>query len=209
MKLSKINVLSFFRINKLFVFGMNKTKLIIFKFKEIYNILFEIKDFLKLDIFFVESELEVEDYFKTNNHYIVLDREKNSFKNQLIINEFPITIFKLVQKINKKILNINFKINSKLKIGNYFLDLNSKEIYKEQNKVELTLQEIKILLYLNGSQKFRSINDFYKNIWEYKHNLETHTVETHIYRLRKKIAKGFNDKNFIISSKDGYYLNKS
>ena len=209
MKLSKINVLSFFRINKLFVFGMNKTKLIIFKFKEIYNILFEIKDFLKLDIFFVESELEVEDYFKTNNHYIVLDRKKNSFKNQLIINEFPITIFKLVQKINKKILNINFKINSKLKIGNYFLDLNSKEIYKEQNKIELTLQEIKILLYLNGSQKFRSINDFYKNIWEYKHNLETHTVETHIYRLRKKIAKGFNDKNFIISSKDGYYLNKS
>ena len=183
--------------------------MIIFKFKEIYNILFEIKDFLKVDIFFVESELEVEDYFKTNNHYIVLDREKNSFKNQLIINEFPITIFKLVQKINKKILNINFKINSKLKIGNYFLDLNSKEIYKEQNKIELTLQEIKILLYLNGSQKFRSINDFYKNIWEYKHNLETHTVETHIYRLRKKIAKGFNDKNFIISSKDGYYLNKS
>ena len=39
-----------------------------------------------------------------------------------------------------------------------------------------------------------------------QHYLDTHTVETHIYRLRKKIKDTFNDDNFIISKKDGYII---
>lgn len=188
---------------------MNKTKLIIFRSKEIYNILFEIKETIKFDVVFADSELKVNDYIKKNNFSIVLVKTKNSFINQLLIKEFPISISKLVQAINKKILKTNFLINSNLKIGNYFLDLNSKKIYKDKKKIELTEQEVKILVYLNSSTTLKSINDFYENIWKYKCNLETHTVETHIYRLRKKIAEKFNDRNFILSSKEGYYLKKS
>jgi DNA-binding response OmpR family regulator len=73
-------------------------------------------------------------------------------------------------------------------------------------KLKLTEKEISIILYLFKKKTPISIKELKKNVWQYHSGIETHTVETHIYRLRKKIDKTFNDKNFILSKKDGYQI---
>ena len=78
---------------------------------------------------------------------------------------------------------------------------------KDSQNLSLTEKEAKIIIYLNKSKKPKSIFDLQKEVWDHKSKLETHTVETHIYRLRKKIEKKFNDKIFISSLKGGYKLN--
>jgi len=45
------------------------------------------------------------------------------------------------------------------------------------------------------------------SVWGYSSDLETHTVETHIYRLRKKMSLTFKDENFITHNKNGYAIN--
>ena len=60
---------------------------------------------------------------------------------------------------------------------------------------------------MSKSKKETKIDELQSKVWGYNSELETHTVETHIYRLRKKILKNFNDKNFIISNKNGYQIN--
>ena len=72
--------------------------------------------------------------------------------------------------------------------------------------MKLTEREIEIILFLNDKEKPQNINILQKEVWSYVTDLETHTVETHIYRLRKKISDKFNDNNFIVSSKEGYSI---
>ena len=73
-------------------------------------------------------------------------------------------------------------------------------------KLKLTEKEINTITYLSKSEKPVSINELQEKVWSYQSDIETHTVETHIYRLRKKILDTFNDKNFIISEKNGYQI---
>ena len=73
-------------------------------------------------------------------------------------------------------------------------------------KLKLTEKEINTIVYLSKSNKPVGINELQKKVWSYKFDMETHTVETHIYRLRKKILNTFNDKEFIISKKNGYQI---
>ena len=76
----------------------------------------------------------------------------------------------------------------------------------KDNKLKLTEKEINTITYLSKSDKPVSIDELQEKVWSYQSNIETHTVETHIYRLRKKILNTFNDKDFIISEKDGYQI---
>ena len=76
------------------------------------------------------------------------------------------------------------------------------------NKLKLTEKEINSIIYLLKSNKPVKIRELQSNVWGYQSQLETHTVETHIYRLRKKISKVFKDENFILSKDDGYEINK-
>ena len=92
-------------------------------------------------------------------------------------------------------------------IKNYELDLNSKFISKGDLKLKLTEKEIEIILYLNNTKTKHNVADLQKNIWGYSENMETHTVETHIYRLRKKISNRFENKSFILSSQNTYFIN--
>jgi DNA-binding response OmpR family regulator len=59
---------------------------------------------------------------------------------------------------------------------------------------------------LHQSKNAVGVDQLQSKVWGYQTKLETHTVETHIYRLRKKIFKTFNDNNFIISQKNGYQI---
>ena len=77
----------------------------------------------------------------------------------------------------------------------------------DQKILKLTEKECEMIIHLSKLKKPESINNLQKNVWGHQHSLETHTVETHIYRLRKKISKVFKDQNFIVSKKDGYKIN--
>ena len=109
--------------------------------------------------------------------------------------------------INIQFIKLRFNQQSKISIKGYDLDLNSKFLSKNKILLKLTEKEIEIILYLDQNKNKQGVLDLQKNIWDYSSDMETHTVETHIYRLRKKISDKFNDKNFIISQKNGYFIN--
>ena len=99
-----------------------------------------------------------------------------------------------------------FNKNSLIKIKDYTLDKNARILIKQNTKLQVTEKEIIFIEMLYSSQKPLSRNYILKNIWNYSSETDTHTVETHIYRLRQKIKKKFEDNNFIKNSKDGYSL---
>tara|TARA_B100000886_G_scaffold332865_1_gene286079 strand:+ start:428 stop:1057 length:630 start_codon:yes stop_codon:yes gene_type:complete len=114
-----------------------------------------------------------------------------------------------VDQINNIIVNIivkkEFKINSSLKINNYKLDKNLRRLVKNDLSLELTEKEIE-LIELLYKEKFIKKNEILSIIWKYSKDADTHTVETHIYRLRKKIKEVFNDEGFIKNEKKGYTI---
>ena len=84
--------------------------------------------------------------------------------------------------------------------------MNSREISFQNKKIKLTEKEIEIILFLNSSDKERTVEELKKKVWNYKAELDTHTVETHVYRLRKKIKENFGLNKLIISTKKGYKI---
>ena len=115
---------------------------------------------------------------------------------------------KLLEKINIEFLKKNFNEQSEIIIGFYKLNLNSREMMNKDLKLKLTEKEINSIIYLSKAKSSVNIQELQSKVWGYHSDLETHTVETHIYRLRKKISKVFDDENFIISNKDGYKIEK-
>ena len=124
----------------------------------------------------------------------------------LIFDELPITIEKLLDVINTKLIKKKYNFQSKFKIKNYLLNLNSRIISNKNDELKLTEREIDIILFLNQNKTPQSVDTLQNKVWGHLFDLETHTVETHIYRLRKKIKEKFNDINFIISHDDGYVI---
>tara|TARA_B100001996_G_scaffold288975_1_gene229223 strand:+ start:425 stop:1066 length:642 start_codon:yes stop_codon:yes gene_type:complete len=137
---------------------------------------------------------------------IICEKKKDSNKNEDFDLEYPTEIFQLIEKINIKLIKKKYDYQSKVIIGKYYLDLNSKIISYNNNQLKLTEKEMDIILYLNNHTVPQKINVLQKQVWGYSLELETHTVETHIYRLRKKISEKFNDNNFIISTDIGYLI---
>ena len=118
----------------------------------------------------------------------------------------PFNIDDFVEKINVQLLKKKFNDQSFIKISNYTLDLNSRIISNESNNLKLTEKEINVIVFLSKNKKPQKVNVLQNEVWGYSSELETHTVETHIYRLRKKISDKFKDKNFIKSKNNGYLL---
>ena len=123
---------------------------------------------------------------------------------QILVHLHPIN--KLLELINIQLIKLKFNHQSNIDIKGYELNLNSKFFSKGNLNLKLTEKEIKIILYLNLKKFKHDVLDLQKNIWGYSSDMETHTVETHIYRLRKKISNKFNDENFILSDKNGYFI---
>jgi len=181
--------------------------LIIFKFNSLYHILEELSPDLNFKITVVDSENSLTDKIKNFSNYLIISNKKYSnIKNQYILENIPITIFKLIEKINIEFLKLQFSSQSKININNYTINLNSREMLKNEIKLKLTEKEIKTIIYLSKSSKPVSIQELEKRVWSYQSDIETHTVETHIYRLRRKISNIFNDNEFIISKKNGYQI---
>ena len=183
--------------------------LIIFKFTSLYHILKELGPNLNFNIFFIDSHNNLDDKVKNLNNYLIISNKKYSgLKNQFVLNNLPINIFKLLEKINIEFLKLQFNSQSEVIVNNYIIDLNSRIMLMNNIKLKLTEKEINTITYLSNANKAVSIDELQENVWSYQSDIETHTVETHIYRLRKKISNSFNDDKFIISKKNGYQIKK-
>ncbi|MDC0940056.1 winged helix-turn-helix domain-containing protein [Candidatus Pelagibacter sp.] len=186
---------------------MSTQNLIIYKFNSLYNILEELSLDLKFKISFVNSENLLKEEVKNYSNYLIIPSKKYSdICNQLVLENKPIKIFKLIEKINIEFLKLQFNSQSQVKVNAYTIDLNSREMLINDNKLKLTEKEINTITYLSKSNKPVSIDELEKMVWSYQSDIETHTVETHIYRLRKKILNTFNDEKFIVSKKNGYQI---
>ena len=184
-----------------------------------FNLLYEILDEIKENLSFKIIKFENEENFQENidlnaanylviskaNHKLLLNNNINN-QNLLKFNDLPLSLKKLLELINIKLIKLKFNQQSKIIIKGYELNLNSKFFSKDGLKLKLTEKEIEIILYLNNKKIQRNVADLQKNIWGYSANMETHTVETHIYRLRKKISDLFKDEKFILSDKNGYFI---
>ena len=181
--------------------------LIIYKFNPLYHILDELSLDLNFKIFIVNDENSLNDVIKNLNNYLIISNKEYLYSGkQFIIVNFPINIFKLVEKINIEFLKMQFSSQSEVKIQNYTIDLNSREMVLKSIKLKLTEKEINTITYLSKSNKPVTVDELQERVWSYQSDIETHTVETHIYRLRKKILNSFNDNKFIISKKNGYQI---
>jgi hypothetical protein len=181
--------------------------LIIYKFTSLFQILEELGLDLNFKIIFADSEKSLSNKIKNLNNYLIISNKKYlETGNQFILDSIPINIFKLVEKINIEFLKLQFNTQSDVKMNNYNIDLNSREMIINNTKLKLTEKEINIVIYLSKSNKPVSIHELQEKVWSYQSDIETHTVETHIYRLRKKILNTFNDNEFIISKKNGYQI---
>ena len=187
----------------------------IINFNSLYEVLDEIKENLSFKIIKFENEkdfkknlnLDTIDFLiiSKNNHILLLDKNITN-KNLLNFNNLPLTLNKFLEQINIKLIKLKFNQQSKIIIKGYELNLNSKSFSKSNLNLKLTEKEIEIILYLNNTKTKHDVADLQKNIWGYSANMETHTVETHIYRLRKKISDLFKDETFILSHKNGYFI---
>ena len=185
-------------------------KLIIFRYKELFNILEEIKENFEFKLEFYEKERELENLENDNlSDYLVITKKKlSNLKKQIIIDKSPININDLIQTFNINFLKSKFIEQSKIDLGRYYLDLNSRILNQNEKELDLTEKESSILIFLKQSKDPVKIDQLQEKVWGYNSELETHTVETHVYRLRKKINDKFNDNEFIISDKKGYFLNE-
>ena len=189
---------------------MNKQNVLIFKLPELFNILNELKNHLDFTIYsFVEKDKLLEFKEINTDGYLILTNSENEIKEekfQLILNKFPDTAHSIIEKININLLKYKYLEQSDFLIGKYSIDINSRLIKRNNESLKLTEREIEIILFLKKSNKPQNIENLQKEVWGHNSDLETHTVETHIYRLRKKISEKFEDNSFINSTKTGYEI---
>ncbi len=194
---------------------MIKQNVFIINFNLLYEILYEIKENLSFkiikyeneDSFIKDSKLDLINSLIISRSIQKLSTNQNiNEKNLLNFSDYPLSLNKLIELINIRLLKLKFNHQSKINIKGYELNLNSKFFSKKNLNLKLTEKEIEVILYLNSTKNKHDVLDLQKNIWGYSTNIETHTVETHIYRLRKKISSKFNDENFILSHLNGYFI---
>ena len=186
---------------------MNKQNLIILDFTELHSILYEIKDTLNFNLLNVSknefSKLNLDDL----NSFLIITKIKiPNLENQIIFNSYPLRISKIIETININFLKNKFNKQSDINLGLYKLNLNSRKIFNNEKELNLTEKEADIILFLKKSEKSVSIDELQTKVWGHSSKLDTHTVETHIYRLRKKISNKFNNSDFIKSTKLGYNI---
>ncbi len=207
-----------------------KPNVIIFGTENFNKSLNEVKDYFDLSFNFVNKNLDVkkisdnsivlidsdifeisekkEEIKKLNDKNILLI-EHSKLNSKLNYNEkltCPFDLSELNKKITLMISSLKFNKNSSVNIKEYILDKNEKKLKKGMNFVVLTEREIQLLELLHNQKKSLSKSFILKEVWKYSDEADTHTVETHVYRLRKKIKEKFLDDNLIINNNEGYSI---
>tara|TARA_B100000214_G_scaffold71494_1_gene47823 strand:+ start:1401 stop:2036 length:636 start_codon:yes stop_codon:yes gene_type:complete len=196
--------------------------------KDLFNSLNEIKSFFTFKINPIQNNTKSLNNEEYDAIIIESGFEKNILQNEInvpkvliqhekqkkgqdldsfdLVFKMPINIIKFNQLIVNLCKKNEFEKNSLIKINDYILDKNQRILKKGSITLKITEREIDFIEKLNSSKQPLNKNFILKNIWSYSSETDTHTIETHIYRLRQKIKENFNDKNFIKSTKDGYSI---
>ena len=186
---------------------MHSKTLYIYESIKLFEVLNEIKNHLNFAIKYIDKKEANKINFSLSENYLVIslnffDQNLNFIK----IDNTPISIQKLIEVINLNFIKKQFVKQSVYKIKKYNLDLNSRVISYQNINLNLTEKEVDLLIFINQN-KFTTLKLIQKQVWGYTSDLETHTVETHIYRIRKKMVESFSDDNFIKFDNKGYFLN--
>jgi hypothetical protein len=186
---------------------MNNQNIIVYRFNPLYQILKELEDDIHFKIIEISDEKTLTNEIKNlNNYLIITTKQILKLNNQFVLSQLPIRIFKMIEKLNIEFLKHQFVKQSQVIVNDYTIDINAREMSSNNIKLKLTEKEVNSIIYLSKVNKPISINELQTKVWDYNSDIETHTVETHIYRLRKKISKIFLDDNFIISKNNGYQI---
>ncbi len=141
-----------------------------------------------------------------NSMKICAGKKKNSQDNFDAFLELPTNIKEINSVVESTAAKKKFNKNSSIEVKNYLLNKNEKKLSKLNQFINLTEKEVQLLeLFLNNKKPI-SKDNILSSVWNYSSDADTHTVETHIYRLRKKVTDKFMDEKFILNNKDGYYL---
>ena len=186
---------------------MNKQNLIIYDFIELFYILNEIKNNLNFSLLNVSKKEFSELKLDNLSSFLIITKNKvPDLENQIVFDNYPLRISKIIETININFLKNRFSQQSDIDLGFYRLNLNSRKMFDDKNELNLTEKEADIIIFLKKSEKSVSIDELQTEVWGHSSKLDTHTVETHIYRLRKKISNKFNNDDFIKSTKLGYNI---
>ena len=175
-----------------------------------FNALFEnINANYNIILFHIDAlkDKKQKELIESNDNIKICAREKNNIiENCDDYLNLPVTLKEINFIVENSAAKRKFNKNSFIEIKSYLLNKNEKKFSKSENFIILTEKEIQLLeLFLNNNKPI-SKDKILSSVWNYSTDADTHTVETHIYRLRKKIADKFMDNNFINNNKDGYYL---
>ncbi len=206
--------------SKLLIFGSKNFINSINEVKECLNFSLSLYDF-KTKTYLIDSSISaiivdsqvldlvnLSEINKTHNKPILLLESSANITNFNCNDKIslPAHLSDLANKITKIVASFKFSNNSKLKINKYILDKNKKKLIKENNYISITEREVQLIELLFNEKKPLTKNYILKKIWNYSDNVNTHTLETHIYRLRKKIYNKFNDEQFILNLDKGYII---
>ncbi len=196
---------------------MVNQKLYIINLSNFYNIIRELQEHIGYEILkFDNKEIFFDKYesksISTENSILVVHEKeydffvKNLNEDQIIKLKTPVNIFTFIENLNVRFIQKKYQDQSNVNVKDFFLDINSRELKKGKSSLKLTERETDMILFLNNSKKPVNVETLEKEIWQHSSELETHTVETHIYRLRKKIKAEFGNDNLIKSNKNGYII---
>ena len=181
------------------------------KFNLYKDILSVYKHKINLDLVILHKDVLVDSkklsIFDENNLIKILATgESDKINNYAGILKLPTTLNEINSIVEEAAVKKIFSKNSAIKIKKYLLDKNEKKLIKDKNFIILTEKEIQLLELFLSLKKPISKNKILTVVWNYSDDAYTHTVETHIYRLRKKINDKFSDENFILNKRNGYYI---
>ena len=196
---------------------MVNQKLYIINLSNFFDIISELKDHIGFEISKFDNKEIFFDKYKSesisteNSILIVHEKEYNFFakdinEDQIIKFKPPVSIFTFIENLNVRFIKKKYQDQSSVNVKDFFLDINSRELKKGKSSIKLTERETDMILFLNNSKKPVNVQTLEKEIWQHSLELETHTVETHIYRLRKKIKAEFGNDDLIKSNKNGYTI---
>ena len=202
--------------NKIFLEIINEIKLFsefTIKYYEDFDLCIKDAENHKfLVIFFIDEKQKnfIEEDKKHNFPLLLINHSQFNKNNSISdLKEYlnlPFTIFDFEKKIISLLAKSEYKKNSLIKLNDYVIDKNERKIKKNNLELQLSEKEINFLILFSNNKKPISKNLDLKNVWNYSSESETHTVETHIHRLRKKILEKFGDKNFIKNNNKGYFI---
>ena len=212
---------------------MNNLTISVFENQIFLEILKELKFFSRYNIkFYSDINYFVENYIQQNQLVVFFANDSNKKKlkklnefnlpiiiigksifekEELIIEniekiDMPFSILNFKKKIISLLAKYEFNKSSLINLGDYLIDKNERKIKKNKIELQLTEKEINFLILFSKSSKPIKKSFFLKNVWNYSQESDTHTIETHIHRLRKKIFEKFKDSNFIKNSDKGYFI---